>query len=105
MLRLGLIGLGYWGPNYARVVTELPETSWRWSATPQLTPSIHQLARGGRARATTDPGEVFSADDVDAVVVATPTSTHYELALAALSPVSTCFAKSLSPPPSPSATN
>ena len=84
MLRLALIGLGYWGPNYARVVTELPETELAVVCDASADALQFISSRAAGVRATTDPGEVFSAEDVDAVVIATPTSTHYELALAAL---------------------
>lgn len=84
MLRIALIGLGYWGPNYARVVTELPnaELSVVCDASPDALEFIRP--RIGDARTTTDSDAVFSADDVDAVIVATPTSTHHALALRAL---------------------
>src|SRR4051812_4687878 len=84
MLRIALIGLGYWGPNYARVVTELPGATLSvvCDASSEALELIRTRLPG--ARTTTEAADVFSADDVDAVIVATPTSTHYELALGAL---------------------
>lgn len=83
VLRIGIVGLGYWGPNYARVVTELPgaELAWVCDASAAALESI-----GSRypARTTTSTDELFAADDVDAVIIATPTSTHAALAVAAL---------------------
>jgi predicted dehydrogenase len=84
VLRIGLIGLGYWGPNYARVVTELPEAELLMvcDADPEALELMRE--RGAPARLTSDADEVFAADDVDAVIVATPTITHHALALRAL---------------------
>jgi predicted dehydrogenase len=84
MLRIGLIGLGYWGPNYARVVTELPGATLSVVCDASTDALEFIRTRVPGARTTTDASDVFSADDVDAVIVATPTSTHYELALGAL---------------------
>lgn len=84
MLRIGLIGLGYWGPNYARVVNELPgaELVVVCDASNEALEFIQSRVPG--ARTTTASEEIFAADDLDAVIIATPTSTHYELALRAL---------------------
>jgi predicted dehydrogenase len=84
VVRIGLIGLGYWGPNYARVVTELPDCELVviCDTSDEARSFVHN--RVPHARATRDPGEVFSADDVDAVIVATPTTSHHLLAFAAL---------------------
>ncbi len=84
MLGVGLIGLGYWGPNYARVLTELPDVEL--VAMCDTAPEALQFmqARAPHARATTEPAEVFEAADVEAVIVATPTTSHYALTLDAL---------------------
>lgn len=84
MTRIGLVGLGYWGPNYVRLVTELPdcELAVVCDASPKALEFVH--TRLQNTRTTTDAADVFSADDVDAVIVATPTTTHYELTLGAL---------------------
>jgi len=83
-LRIGLIGLGYWGPNYARVVGELPECELITICDTSPDALAFMEGRVRHARTTTDPGEVLSADDVDAVIVATPTTSHYQLAFDAL---------------------
>jgi len=84
LLRIGLIGLGYWGPNYARVVTELPQTELVAVCDTSSAALDFISSRAPGARTTTNADDVFSADDVDAVIVATPTITHYALALSAL---------------------
>jgi len=84
VLRIALIGLGYWGPNYARVLTELPDVSLVAISDRSADALALAESRYPTVRTTADPAEVFAADDVDAVVVATPTSTHSAVAGAAL---------------------
>ena len=76
MLRLALIGYGYWGPNYGRIIGELPGCELVGCA--DISP-----AALGRARErlpdvdmTTDYHEWLSRDDIDAAIIATPTATH-----------------------------
>lgn len=84
MLKIGLIGYGYWGPNLARVFSEGERTC----VTVVCDGSADARARAARrvpgARLVADAREVLMAPDVDAVAIATPVHTHYELALAAL---------------------
>jgi predicted dehydrogenase len=82
--RLGIIGLGYWGPNYARVLHELGRSTLAWACDARADALDLIRARYPEARLTTDAAEVLSDPEVDAVIVATPTSTHAELTLAAL---------------------
>ena len=83
-VRIALIGLGYWGPNHARVISELPQTELvaACDLSSEAAGIIH--TRYPNVRTTRRVDEVFEADDVDAVVIATPTSTHHELGLRAL---------------------
>ena len=83
MVRVALIGLGYWGPNYARVVTELPDAELAVVCDRDPAALEFIRARAGSARRTTDLDEALGSD-VDAVIVATPTSTHSAIAGAAL---------------------
>jgi predicted dehydrogenase len=82
--RIGLIGLGYWGPNYARVVGELPGCELVVVCDASRAALEWTQARTRGVRATSAVADVLAADDVDAVIVATPTTTHHELTLAAL---------------------
>jgi predicted dehydrogenase len=83
-IRLALIGFGYWGPNYARVLNELPNAS----LTVVCDSNEERLALVGqryRVIATcTRVDDLWRRDDVDAVVVATPASTHEAIVRAAL---------------------
>ena len=77
-----MIGLGYWGPNYARVIGESPDAELVWACDRER--EKLEVVRSGTTRLTTDTAEVLADESVDAVVVATPTYTHAELAAAAL---------------------
>ncbi|PKP67742.1 MAG: oxidoreductase [Alphaproteobacteria bacterium HGW-Alphaproteobacteria-8] len=84
MIRVGLVGYGYWGPNLARAASECEALSVEMIA--DL--SGESLARAARrhpaARLTEDWRALAFDPCVDAVIVATPVSTHAEIALAAL---------------------
>ena len=83
-VRIGVVGLGYWGPNLVRNLADLPQ--FELAALCDLGPDL--LEQVGRrypgVRRTTSADDVFADDTIDAVVVATPVSTHYDLAKAAL---------------------
>jgi predicted dehydrogenase len=84
LLQVGIVGYGYWGPNVARNFEEAPGS--RVVAVSDLRPERLTQVRGRfpHARITTDFRELLADPEVDAVVIATPVSTHYSLALAAL---------------------
>jgi len=67
---VGLIGLGYWGPNHARVISELPETEL--VAVADISEQAIRLVHGRypAVRTTHDAREVIEAPDIDAVIIA-----------------------------------
>lgn len=81
---LGVVGLGYWGPNLLRVLVDAPDTKVRWAC--DLDSS--RLERFGRrypsVRLTQRIDDVLEDPAVDAVLIATPVLTHFELARRAL---------------------
>jgi len=83
-VKVALAGLGYWGPNLARSLTSLSGAMLHTLCDV----SGERLAQVARqypgARTATDYGSVLNDSEVDAVVISTPVSTHYELASAAL---------------------
>ena len=83
-VRLALVGFGYWGPNYARVLSDLAgaELTAICDQRPDRLAVVRQRYRAVAACASLD--ELFARDDVDAVVIATPASTHEALVRAAL---------------------
>src|SRR5437773_9868724 len=83
-VRLALVGFGYWGPNYARVLSDLPAAELVLIC--EANTERVRLARD-RYRSIAvcaDAAAVFARDDLDAVVIATPASTHAALGRAAL---------------------
>ena len=84
MLKLGVIGYGYWGPNIVRnfsghkdcrVVVVCDKSPKALARVTEAHPGV---------RATTDPDEVLESAEIDAVAIVTPVSYHYELAKKAL---------------------
>jgi predicted dehydrogenase len=83
-VRVAVVGLGYWGPNLVRNLHEVPEAEVAW-ACDLREEALSTLARRYPAvPRTTSFEEVLEDPTVEAVVLATPVSTHYELALACL---------------------
>jgi predicted dehydrogenase len=84
MIRVGVIGYGYWGPNIVRNFAELPDA--RVARVADL--DVERLARiGGRYPSIeigTNHDEIINDPSIDAVVIATPVQTHFELGMAAL---------------------
>jgi predicted dehydrogenase len=81
-VRVGQAGFGYWGPNLARNLGELAELRWLCDLSPDLLSEAS--ARYPNARATTSFEEMLADPELDAVAIATPVVTHYELAKQAL---------------------
>ena len=84
MLQTALVGTGYWGPNLANAVERTGKAvlSWLCDANPK---NLSSLARRyPHAKATTDIGEIIEDARVDAVFIATPSATHFELGKQAL---------------------
>lgn len=84
MIKIGLIGYGYWGPNLARNFNNNPEleltaicdfSSDRLQAAGALYPNTNLVSNAE---------DLFKNNNVDAIAIATPVSTHFDLAKEAL---------------------
>ncbi|HXA55329.1 MAG TPA: Gfo/Idh/MocA family oxidoreductase [Solirubrobacteraceae bacterium] len=90
-IRVGVAGLGYWGPNLARNLASIPGCELRWLCDPS------EQARGRAARqfpgtrTTADIDDLLGDGELDAVVLATPVPTHAELAIDVLEAGKHCF--------------
>jgi predicted dehydrogenase len=82
-MRFALIGLGYWGRNYLRLLGEKNEVEIAAVCDTSLVALDDVLADTPAARVTADFSNAIS-DDIDAVIIATPATTHYDIAFAAL---------------------
>jgi predicted dehydrogenase len=84
MLRFGVIGYGYWGPNVVRNLRGLESTK----VVAVCDQSEAAIGRAKQAypdvRVTTDSRDLLAATDIDAIAVITPVWTHFELARTAL---------------------
>jgi len=91
VIRIGLVGLGYWGTNIARNLDSLPgcELAWCCDTDPQRRERAHLAFP--RARSTGDLAELLGDEGVDAVAVATPVPTHAALAELVLASGRHCF--------------
>jgi predicted dehydrogenase len=78
--QVGLIGLGYWGPNLLRVLSERSdvETTWICDLREDRLESFGR--RYPAARPTRHAGDLFEDSRLDAILIATPVFTHFELA-------------------------
>lgn len=84
MIKIALIGLGYWGPNYLRIFSQMDDCmivacadrdDARLKTFQKNYPEIHFYH---------DASELFVKESPDATIVATPTTTHFAIALEAL---------------------
>jgi predicted dehydrogenase len=78
-LKIGLLGCGYWGLNYVRVFSELPKTTMlvACDVEPQRLERVQQ--RFPRVELCCDPAAVIGDPRLDAIVVATPSASHFHL--------------------------
>src|SRR5579871_3872106 len=84
VVRFGVIGYGYWGPNVVRNLDQLENADML--AVCDMSPKARQRVQKAHPNAvvTSDPAELIKSSDLDAIAVVTPVWTHYELAKAAL---------------------
>jgi predicted dehydrogenase len=79
MVNIALIGCGYWGPNYVRVFNEIEDSNLIYIADIDIA-KLTKLTKNSSISVTKDYKEILEDDKVDAVVVSTPSNTHYEIA-------------------------
>lgn len=79
-VRVGVVGLGYWGPNLARVLAETHVAELAWLCDGDPSRLERTSLRYPAARATVDIGDLLADDTLDAIVLATPVYTHFDLA-------------------------
>jgi predicted dehydrogenase len=90
-LRIGVAGLGYWGPNLARnfAAIDSAELVACCDADPAARARVERMFPG--VRTCGELGEMLDGDQVDAVALATPVPTHAALAVEVLSAGKHCF--------------
>jgi predicted dehydrogenase len=90
-VRVGVAGLGYWGPNLARNLAAIPgcELSWLCDSSPETLARL--TGAFPAARCTGSLGDLLADQHLDAVVLATPVPSHAELAIAVARAGKHCF--------------
>jgi predicted dehydrogenase len=90
-IRIGVVGLGYWGPNLARNFAAIAgcELTWLCDASSEAREKLAPSFPG--ARATADLDDLLGDPELDAVVLATPVPTHAALAVRVAQAGKHCF--------------
>jgi predicted dehydrogenase len=91
VIRVGVAGLGYWGPNLARNFASLPDVELVWLCD-QAPEALERVGSAFPAASrTSDLDDLLADPDLDAVVLATPVPTHAALAERVLDAGKHCF--------------
>jgi predicted dehydrogenase len=83
-VRVGVVGLGYWGPNIARNFDRLPGAELRWVCDTRADALERFAPQFPGVRTSTDLDELLADPELDAVAITTPVPTHAALALRAI---------------------
>src|SRR5262245_46699776 len=84
MIRVAVLGAGHWGPNLIRNFHNHQTSEVRWVVDRDAARLAEVRARFAGVKLGEDADAALNDGEVDAVVIATPTSTHFSLAKAAL---------------------
>jgi predicted dehydrogenase len=84
MIKVGICGFGYWGPNLYRIFAANPAFAVVAVADSRADCQAKARQFDARLRVYSDARELIEAKDLDAVAIATPVTTHYTLAALAL---------------------
>lgn len=84
MLKMGVIGYGYWGPNIVRNFSGHQDCRVVTVCDKNETVLGRVASRHPGVQTTTDASDILSSPDIDAVAIVTPVSSHYPLAKKAL---------------------
>src|SRR6476659_7339791 len=83
-LRVGVVGLGYWGPNLVRNFADSHAFDVAYLCDLRSRPLETLSRRYPGISSTSDFAEMLKDESLDAVAIATPVSSHFSLAMAAL---------------------
>lgn len=84
VLRFGEIGVGYWGGNLVRNLTQMPSVNMQLVSDLDQRRLTHMRELYPTISTTTDYHDVINSVEIDAVAIATPVSTHFKIAAEAL---------------------
>src|SRR5260370_13106216 len=84
MIRIGVIGYGYWRPNIVRTLHAVENVRVLMVCDNSPAAVARVQKNHPDISTTSDPWEVLRSPEIDAVAVITPVWTHYDLSKAAL---------------------
>src|SRR6266850_1657246 len=84
MIKTGVIGYGYWGPNLVRNFMEAPGSTVVAVCDLRTERLVQLQTRYPTIKTTSNRQVLFEDPEIDAIIIATPVSSHFELAMAAL---------------------
>jgi predicted dehydrogenase len=84
MINIGVIGYGYWGPNLVRNFSEVPDAHVLKVCDTRTDRLALVRKRYPAIETTTSYRDLIADPKIDAILIATPVSTHFEFALEAL---------------------
>jgi predicted dehydrogenase len=90
-VRVGVVGLGYWGPNIARNLASIEGCELRWLCDADAEARERLGSAFAGVRTTGQLDELLADDELDAIVLATPVPTHAELAVRVAQAGKHCF--------------
>jgi len=90
-IRIGVVGLGYWGPNLARNFSGLPGSEVRWVCDGSEAAREKAALQFPGARVTAELEDLLADAELDAIALATPVPSHAELAVRVLEAGKHCF--------------
>ncbi len=90
-LRLGVAGLGYWGPNLARNFASIAGCELAWCCDASADARTRVASRFPGVRMAADLDELLADPELDAIALATPVPSHADLAVRVLEAGKHCF--------------
>ena len=85
LIKVGVVGCGYWGPNLIRNLRQSGECQLKLVCDTNAERLSHMRRLYPEVATTSSFEDLLNGADLDAVVIATPVRMHYEMAMAALS--------------------
>jgi len=80
MLKVAVVGCGYWGPNLVRNFRSIPESEVKKICDMDHDRLAKMKELYPETNTTTDFEDLINDDEIDAIAIATPVFTHFELA-------------------------
>jgi len=79
MINVGIIGCGYWGPNYVRIINDLKEAKVKYCCDLEQKNLINIKKIYQEVKVSTDYKNILRDASLDAIIITTPLNSHYEI--------------------------